>query len=92
MFKNLTIGKKLGVGFGVIIFLLVLSGIITIVQLYSVKNDVKDIDERIDKLNNAVSARKAVLDVFDDIKDMMLTENFEKKQELKKAIDQNRAK
>jgi len=92
MSKNLTIGKKLGVGFGVIIFLLVLSGIITIVQLYSVKNDVKDIDERIDKLNNAVSARKAVLDVLDDIKDMMLTENFEKKQELKKAIDQNRAK
>ena len=91
MFKNLTIGKKLGVGFGVIIFLLVLSGIITIVQLYSAKNNIKDIDERIDKLNNAVSIRRAILGVLDNIKDIMLTENFEKKQELKKEIDQNRA-
>ncbi|GAQ95734.1 methyl-accepting chemotaxis protein [Thermodesulfovibrio aggregans] len=92
MFKNLTIGKKLAVGFGVVIFLLVLSGAITLLQLYSIKTNITDIDERIDKLNNAVSVRRAIIGVIDDVKDIMLTEDLKTKQELKKAIDENRAR
>ncbi|WP_353683349.1 methyl-accepting chemotaxis protein [Thermodesulfovibrio sp. 3907-1M] len=92
MFKNLTIGKKLGVGFGVVILFLILSGFITLLQLSSIKSDITDIDERIGKLNDAVSVRRAIIGVVDDVKDMMLTEDSKAKQELKKAIDENRAK
>ncbi|GAB5045876.1 methyl-accepting chemotaxis protein [Thermodesulfovibrio sp. TK110] len=92
MFKNLTIGKKLTVGFGVIIFFLILSGLITLLQLSSIKSNITDIDERIDKLNNAVSVRRSILEVISNVKDMMLTEDSKKKQELKKAIDENRAR
>ncbi len=79
-------------GFGVVIFLLVLSGAITLLQLYSIKTNITDIDERIDKLNNAVSVRRAIIGVIDDVKDIMLTEDLKTKQELKKAIDENRAR
>ncbi len=92
MFKNLTIGKKLTVGFGVIIFFLILSGLITLLQLSSIKSNITDIDERIDKLNNAVSVRRSILEVISNVKDMMLTEDSKRKQELKKAIDENRAR
>ncbi|GAQ95797.1 methyl-accepting chemotaxis protein [Thermodesulfovibrio aggregans] len=92
MFKNLTIGKKLTVGFGVVIFLLALSGAITLLQLYSIKTNIKDIDERIDKLNDSVSVRRAILAVINNVKDIMLAEDLKTKQELKKAIDENRAK
>jgi len=92
MFKNLTISKKLAVGFGVVIFLLVLSGVITLLQLYSIKTNITDIDERIDKLNNAVSIRRATRGIINGVKDMMLTDNLKEKQDLKKAIDENRAK
>lgn len=85
MFKNLTIGKKLAVGFGVVIFLLVLSGAITLLQLYSIKTNIKDIDERIDKLNDSVSVRRAILAVINNVKDIMLAEDLKTKQELKKS-------
>jgi len=37
VFKNLTIGKKLGIGFGVLIFLLLIFGGVTIIQLGIIK-------------------------------------------------------
>ncbi|WP_353686662.1 methyl-accepting chemotaxis protein [Thermodesulfovibrio sp. 3462-1] len=92
MFKNLTIGKKLTVGFGVLILLLALSSAITLIQLQFIKSDVSDIDERIKKLNYAVGIRRIVVEIINNVKDMMLTEDLKKKQELKKAIDENRAK
>ncbi|MGB9823465.1 MCP four helix bundle domain-containing protein, partial [Thermodesulfovibrio sp.] len=92
MFKNLTIGKKLTVGFGVLILLLALSSAITLIQLQFIKSNVSDIDERIKKLNYAVGIRRIVVEIINNVKDMMLTEDLKKKQELKKAIDENRAK
>ncbi|MGC8797013.1 MCP four helix bundle domain-containing protein, partial [Thermodesulfovibrio sp.] len=92
MFKNLTIGKKLTVGFGVLILLLALSSAITLIQLQFIKSDVSDIDERIKKLNYAVGIRRIFAEIINNVKNMILTEDLKKKQELKKAIDENRTK
>ncbi|HQD35648.1 MAG TPA: HAMP domain-containing methyl-accepting chemotaxis protein [Thermodesulfovibrio thiophilus] len=92
MFKNLTIGKKLGIGFGVLIFLLLIFGGVTIIQLGIIKKDATDIDERIDKVNNSVGIRRAAIAIFSSVRDMLIIDDMKKKEEAKKSIEENRAK
>jgi len=92
VFKNLTIGKKLGIGFGVLIFLLLIFGGVTIIQLGIIKKDATDIDERIDKVNNSVGIRRAAIAIFSSVRDMLIIDDMKKKEEAKKSIEENRAK
>jgi len=92
MFKNLTIGKKLGVGFGIVIVSVIILGIVTLFQLKQIKNSITDIDERINNLNNAYIIKDSVKNVIANIMDMMLSEGIKEKEELKKGIEENRAK
>ena len=92
MFKNLTIGKKLGIGFGVLIFLLLIFGGVTIIQLGIIKKNATDIDERIDKVNNSVGIRRAAIAIFSSVRDMLIIDDMKKKEEAKKSIEENRAK
>jgi methyl-accepting chemotaxis protein len=92
MFKNLTIGKKLGVGFGIVIVSVIILGIVTLFQLNQIKNSITDIDERINNLNNAYIIKDSVKNVIANIIDMMLSEGIKEKEELKKGIEENRAK
>jgi len=92
MFKNLTIGKKLIVGFGVLIFLLLIFGGVTVIQLGIIKKDATDIDERIEKVNNSVGIRRAAIAIFSSVRDMLIIDDMKKKEEAKKSIEENRAK
>jgi len=92
VFKNLTIGKKLGIGFGVLIFLLLIFGGVTIIQLGIIKKNATDIDERIDKVNNSVGIRRAAIAIFSSVRDMLIIDDMKKKEEAKKSIEENRAK
>jgi len=92
MFKNLTIGKKLGVGFGVIIVSIIILGVITLFQLNQIRVNINDIDERIDKLNNAYIAKDCIKNILDTIPDFILSEHAQERENMKKLIDENSAK
>ncbi len=92
MFKNLTIGKKLGFGFGIIIASALLLGIVTLFQLSQIKTNVNDIDERLDKLNKAYEVKERVKNIMSAIPDYILSVDNKEREELKKAIEENRAK
>jgi methyl-accepting chemotaxis protein len=92
MFKNLTIGKKLGVGFGVIIVSIIILGVITLFQLNQIRVNINDIDERIDKLNNAYIAKDCIKNILATIPDFILYEHAQERENMKKLIDENRAK
>ena len=87
MLKNLTIGKKLTVGFGIVIFLIVLSGGITFFLLSSMKPLVEDIDERTDKINEAAKIRANILRLVMNIKVITITTDTKKIEELKNEIE-----
>ena len=92
MFKNLTIGKKLGVGFGVIIVSIIILGVITLFQLNQIRVNINDIDERIDKLNNAYIAKDSIKNILATIPDFILSEHAQERENMKKLIDENSAK
>ena len=92
MFKNLTIGKKLGVGFGVIIVSIIILGVITLFQLNKIRVNINDIDERIDKLNNAYIAKDCIKNILATIPDFILSEHAQERENMKKLIDENSAK
>jgi len=92
MFKNLTIGKKLGVGFGVIIVSIIILGVITLFQLNQIRVNINDIDERIDKLNNAYIAKDCIKNILATIPDFILSEHAQERENMKKLIDENSAK
>jgi methyl-accepting chemotaxis protein len=92
MFKNLTIGKKLGVGFGVIIVSIIILGVITLFQLNKIRVNINDIDERIDKLNNAYIAKDSIKNILATIPDFILSEHAQERENMKKLIDENSAK
>ncbi len=92
MFKNLTIGKKLGFGFGIVIASVLLLGIVTLFQLSQIKTNVNDIDERLDKLNKAYEVKERVKNIMSAIPDYILSVDNKEREELKKAIEENRAK
>ncbi len=87
MFKNLTVGKKLTVGFGVLILLLVVVGVVTFVLLSIVKKNADDIDERTDKIMNSASVRANVLRIMMKIQEIAFTTDSSKKEESKKDIE-----
>jgi len=86
------LAKKLGVGFGIVIVSVIILGIVTLFQLKQIKNSITDIDERINNLNNAYIIKDSVKNVIANIIDMMLSEGIKEKEELKKGIEENRAK
>lgn len=87
MLKNLTIGKKLTVGFGVIIFLIVLSGGITFYLLSSMKPLAEDIDERTDKFQHSATIRASVLRIALSVEKISTETDQRKKEEIKKEIE-----
>jgi len=92
MFKNLTIGKKLGVGFGIIIVSIIILGVITVFQLNQIRVDVNDIDERINKLNDAYIVKDCVKNIFFAIPDYILSDHVQEREDIKKSIDESKAK
>lgn len=90
MFKNLTIGKKLSIGYGVIIALLIIIGAFIFIQLSVINSNVSEVKERIDKINTAALVRKTVKDIYIDIRDILLTEDMKVKEEKRKSIDERR--
>lgn len=90
MFKNLTIVKKLRISYGVIIVLLLILGIYSQYNTAQIKQDTKDIDERVDKITNAATIRKIIKDNQIEVREILLTDNMKEKEESKKIIEENR--
>ncbi len=90
MFKNMTIVKKLGISYGVIIVLLLILGIYSQYNTAQIKQDTKDIDERVDKITNAATIRKIIKDNQIEVREILLTDNMKDKEESKKIIEENR--
>uniref|UniRef100_UPI002627939F MCP four helix bundle domain-containing protein n=2 Tax=Thermodesulfovibrio TaxID=28261 RepID=UPI002627939F len=90
MFKNMTLGKKLGGGFGVIIFFTLIMGSFIFIQLSSVKSNVDDIEDRVEKINYAASIRSSVKDILMGIRDILLNDDRKIKEEKKLFIEKSR--
>ncbi|GLI53140.1 methyl-accepting chemotaxis protein [Thermodesulfovibrio yellowstonii] len=90
MFKNLTIGKKLMVGFGTIIFLLVILSAYTLYSIISSATKVYDLEERFDKLLDAAEIQREVNAIHLKARKMFLINDISKKQEIMKEIEEHR--
>jgi len=87
MFKNWSITKKLYFGFGVIIFIVIVVSLYTLYSLCVIRNDVKDLDERIAKINNVQEARERILTGIQlNIAKMLLTQDLEKRKKFYNEI------
>ena len=87
MFKNWSITKKLYFGFGVIVFIVIIVSLYTLYSLYVVKNNVKDLDERLAKITNAQEVSERVLTGIQlNIAKMLLTQDLEKRKEFYNGI------
>jgi len=83
MLKNWTIGKKLGFGFGILIILMLVLGGISVYFLNIIKNDVTDIDYRVEKINALFEVHDAVFhDSLAAISHMILSANPEEAKKL----------
>jgi len=80
------------VGFGAIIVSIIILGVITLFQLNQIRLDVNDIDERIDKLNNAYIVKDCVKNILSAIPDYILSDNAQERENIKKSVDENRSK
>jgi methyl-accepting chemotaxis protein len=90
MFKNMTIVKKLGISYGVIIVLLLILGIYSQYNTAQIKQETKDVDERVDKITNAATIRKIIKDNQIEVREILLADNMKDKEESKKIIEENR--
>ncbi|MDI6865880.1 MCP four helix bundle domain-containing protein, partial [Thermodesulfovibrio yellowstonii] len=90
MFKNLTIGKKLMVGFGIVIFLLVILSAYTLYSIISTDTKVHDLEERFDKLLYAAEIQREVNAIHLKARKMFLINDISKKQEIMKEIEEHR--
>ncbi|GLI54483.1 methyl-accepting chemotaxis protein [Thermodesulfovibrio yellowstonii] len=90
MFKNLTIVKKLGISYGVIIVLLVILSIFSQYNTAQIKQETEDVDERVDKITNAATIRKIIKDNQIEVREILLADNIKDKEESKKIIEENR--
>jgi len=92
MFKNLTIRKKLGVSFGVIILLILAFsiGVFTILNKY--RNDIKDIKERIEKVNYAHNMKDEIKDIVTRVPVFIIAKNQEERDKITKLTGEKRKK
>jgi methyl-accepting chemotaxis protein len=93
MFKNLKIGLRLGLGFGVIFVLMIGLIVVGIINMAGIQNNL----ERIVKVNNvraglAGDMGDVVREVSIAVRNMLLVKETEKRQEQKKRIGDDRAK
>ena len=76
MLKNWSIGKKLALGFGVLIFLVLLLGGISIYFLFSINRDVRSIEHRVEKINGLFELHDTVFhDSLASVSHMILSSN-----------------
>jgi len=83
MFKNLKIGLRLGLGFGVVLLLLVLLSGLSIERISTINNDTADIvDNRMPKIEMATEIRENLLIMARSVRSMILSHDkaFEKAQ------------
>ncbi|MCS7164224.1 MAG: methyl-accepting chemotaxis protein, partial [Thermodesulfovibrio sp.] len=92
MFKNLTIGRKLLVGFGVVILSTLILALITFFQLYQIKNLVNSIHDKIEEVNKSYQMRDYIRVVVSNLPEIILSQNKSEAEQIKKIIDENRAK
>ncbi|MBI2353432.1 MAG: methyl-accepting chemotaxis protein [Deltaproteobacteria bacterium] len=93
MLKNMKIGKRLGLGFGVVLALMVVLIWIAIANMQKIQKNL----DRIVKVNNVrVEHCNNMVDKFNDImttlRDLILTHETDKRQELLSAIKASREK
>jgi len=87
MFKNWSIAKKLIFGFVVIIFVVAIVSFNTLYSLYRISEDVKDLEERIAKINKSSDINEILLtNVQLNINRMLLTQDLEKRNQIYKKI------
>ena len=87
MFKNWSITKKLIFGFGIVIFITFVASWGTLYIFRILNTDLKDLRERISKIDNAEELRDRILtDVQLNITKMLLTEDVEKRKKIYSEI------
>ncbi|MDW7972992.1 MAG: methyl-accepting chemotaxis protein [Thermodesulfovibrio sp.] len=91
-FSNLTIGKKLGFGFGVVIASIVLLTVITLYQSYQIKELSESVHDKAEELEKSYVMREYIKTVVANIPEILLAENKSDMEEIKKAIDEGRKK
>ncbi len=90
MFKNMTIGRKLFFGFGIVIALLLIISAYTFFFILSTDSKVQDVDERIDKILYAAEIQREVNNIHLKARKLFLTNDLSKKQEIMKEIEEHR--
>ncbi|HHW20860.1 methyl-accepting chemotaxis protein [Thermodesulfovibrio thiophilus] len=90
MFQNLTIGKKLGIGFGVLIFCLIIFIVLGIYFINRINYEVRDLDERYDKILYASEIYREVNAIHLKARKMMMINDIAKKQEIFQEIENHR--
>ncbi|MDW7972243.1 MAG: methyl-accepting chemotaxis protein, partial [Thermodesulfovibrio sp.] len=90
MFRNLTIGKKLMVSFGSIIFLLIILSAYTIFSIISANKEVNKLDERFDEILYVAEIQREINAIDLNIRKMLTLTDISKKQEIMKEIEEHR--
>ncbi|MEN2995180.1 MAG: MCP four helix bundle domain-containing protein, partial [Thermodesulfovibrio sp.] len=90
MLKNITIGKKLMIGFGIIIFLLLLISAYTIIFIISVNSKLHDVDERIDQILYAAEIQREINHIHLKVRKLFIVNDSSKKQEIFKEIEEHK--
>lgn len=92
MFKNWSIAKKLFFGFGAIIFIVFISILFMMYSLYDISKNVKDMEERIDKISFCSDIKRYVDEVMINVSEIVLVQDIEKKKQLYNDISDLRNK
>ena len=91
MLKNLSVGKKLYLAFGVIVFIFTAVSAFLIYELYGTLKESEDLDERIDKISDAAAIRRSFLGIYINIGYIVVSKDFKKMEEYKQEIEKYRA-
>ncbi|MCX8027317.1 MAG: methyl-accepting chemotaxis protein [Thermodesulfovibrionales bacterium] len=91
MFKNLSMGKKLYLAFGIVIFLFMIVTAIAIFQLIGIKENFRLINDDRAKIAEMASIRRTVLSIYLDVYGIIITKDQQKMEDLKKSINEKRA-
>ncbi|MCX8028051.1 MAG: methyl-accepting chemotaxis protein [Thermodesulfovibrionales bacterium] len=90
MFRNLTIGKKLAFGFGIVILLLVIISSFTLYSISSTNTKVHHLDDGVDMILYASEIQREVNAIHLKVRKMMLLDDVSKRQTIFKEIEEHR--
>ncbi|MER2540055.1 MAG: MCP four helix bundle domain-containing protein [Azonexus sp.] len=91
MFNNLSISKRLIIGFGVLIAFLIATNLLALQRMASIMADMNTlVDERMVKVNDANQAMQGTLAAARALRGMLLMDTAEERKKFKEIVEQHR--